>query len=196
MRLVWFLTATQIAMAGIHPGERPVLHVVVHGESLVGAAEWTAARKSASRILERTGIEVTWQTGGEGSGASVGPSVRLYLLSFRPGGLHTDTGGFASRKEGYAAIVLPAIVRTADEFGVDRAVVMGATVAHEIGHLLLGDRHSQGVMSERFDWRQMRAANQGALAFSEGEARIIRRGIAALAALSKYLSEPFVLHSD
>jgi len=71
MRLVWFLTATQIAIAGMHSGERPALNVVVHGEGSVPAAVWAEARQSATRILERAGIEVTWQTGGKSSGPSV-----------------------------------------------------------------------------------------------------------------------------
>jgi len=67
----------------------------------------------------------------------------VYLLTLRPGGVHEDAIGFAAPKQDYVAIVLPAIARTAYRSKWTGAV-LGATMAHEIGHLLLGERHSQG----------------------------------------------------
>ena len=167
------LLMTQLAAGAMHVGVRPVITIVVHGEDQVPAGEWSRARALATRILSRAGLDTLWE-----SGTSCGPPALCVRLSrTRPATLHYDAAGFAVLLPGagHASVCLPGVERTALQLGVDRATVLGATMAHEIGHLLLGGSHSGGIMSARFDRPQMRAAERGQLLFPDEDARRLRR---------------------
>src|SRR5713226_1342705 len=135
--------------AGILMGA--AITLVVQGEDAVPAAEWSRARAVATRILSHAGVETVWAA----DSACERPSLCVRLSRSRPSTVHADAAGFAVLSPGaaYASVFLPAVEKTADGLGVDVARVLGATIAHEIGHLLLGRGHSRGVMSARFDWR-------------------------------------------
>jgi hypothetical protein len=52
---------------------------------------------------------------------------------------------------------------------VDSAVLLGAAMAHEIGHLLFGPSHAYaGVMSPRLGAKEMALAGRGELRFEKG----------------------------
>ena len=149
--------------------------LTVQGEDAVSAAEWSRARAVATRILNRAGLDVTWDR----NRACAAPAVCVHLSRTRPSNLHADAAGYAvlSPAASYASVFLPGVERTAAGLEVDPATVLGATIAHEIGHLLLGAAHSRGVMSARFDSQQMRAAERGELLFRDEEARRMRREV-------------------
>jgi hypothetical protein len=72
----------------------------------------------------------------------------------------------------YAAVSLPAVRVAARDMDVPVVDVLAASVAHEIGHLLLhSPMHSHGVMSPRLDQRQMQLLERGELRFTQEEAR-------------------------
>lgn len=64
----------------------------------------------------------------------------------------------------------------ADRYGVPRAVVVAAAMAHEIGHLLLPtSRHADtGLMRACWAYEEFVSAARGQLHFSAGEAASIR----------------------
>ncbi len=74
----------------------------------------------------------------------------------------------------HASISWPAIQRTAAQMQTDPATLLGAVLAHEIGHLLFGRAHTHGgIMSARLGPREMREAGQGRLLFEGADARQI-----------------------
>jgi hypothetical protein len=62
---------------------------------------------------------------------------------------------------------------------IDAGLLLGATMAHEIGHLLLGrDAHSlNGVMAPRFRRREMEMAARGELRFTDDQMKRIRAAL-------------------
>ena len=171
--LVGTLLMAQPTPAAMHVEVRPAITVAVQGEDEVPAAEWSRARRLATRILNRAGLAAIWESGTSCSP----PALCLHLSRTRPATLHADAAGYAVLLPGagHASVYLPGVERTASQLGVDRATVLGAAMAHEIGHLLLGPAHSYGVMSTRFDRPQMRAAERGELLFRDEDARRLQR---------------------
>ncbi|HUA59507.1 MAG TPA: hypothetical protein VML19_12175 [Verrucomicrobiae bacterium] len=109
----------------------------------------------------------------------------VQILKHRPSHLHGDTTGFAilvptdKLNDSYAAVSQPAVESAARELDAPVAEVLAASLAHEIGHLLLhSSAHSRnGIMSARMDQRQMRLLERGELTFTPDEAaRLISVG--------------------
>jgi hypothetical protein len=167
------LLIAQSAPAAMHVEVRPSITVTLHGQDQLPAAEWSRAQALATRILNRAGLGTTWGSGT----ACEPPALCVHLSRARPSTLHADTAGYAVLLPGagHASVYLPGVERTAAQLSVDRATVLGATLAHEIGHLLLGATHTSGIMSARFDRPQMRAAERGELLFCDEDARRLRR---------------------
>jgi hypothetical protein len=102
----------------------------------------------------------------------------LQILKQRPRHLHGDTTGFAvlvpSPKPGdsYAAVSYPMVEATALELDAAIADVLAASLAHEMGHLLLhASSHSRtGIMNPRLDRRQMWLMERGELLFTKEQA--------------------------
>jgi len=166
----WILVVLALATQAKAPAP-PRLVLSVTGTDAAPAAEWSKARRVVTRILERAGVVAVW---GEGCGPR---AVCLQFLSVRPPQAHEDAAGYAvltGDGAGYAAVYLPGVARTAEELDADRGLVLGVTMAHEIGHMLLGRAHSRGVMSARFGWREMWSAARGELLFGDAEARRLR----------------------
>ena len=173
MRSGWICVWASVVLAGMQRQERPPVVLVVTGADVLAAVEWSRARAVVSRLLGRAGVATVWASEGECQRRT----VCLALSSVRPPQAHPDVAGYAVLAvdgSGQAAVYLPGVARTADQLGVDRGLLLGVTMAHEIGHVLLGPAHSRGVMSERMDWRQMQAAGRGELLFGDGEAQRLR----------------------
>jgi hypothetical protein len=93
--------------------------------------------------------------------------------------MHGDATGFAvlmPERDGavsYAGVIWPAVEEAAA--GVESQVphVLGATVAHEIGHILLGSNaHTRsGIMCSRFQRADLRRAASGQLRFTPEQAQ-------------------------
>jgi hypothetical protein len=152
------------------------LTVCVQDASSVPPPEWNKARRLATDIFKRAGLELVWLNQKE----CQPPALCMGFSPHLPAGVHPDTAGYtvfpSEGSRAYAVIYIPGVAETAHGLSVDRAIMLGATVAHEVGHLLLGSRaHSSGVMSARFDSGQMRAAGRGELLFGGEDARRIRR---------------------
>lgn len=165
-------------LLAVHVSVRPTVTLNVRGDDAVPAADWWRARAVTTRILNRAGLDAVWEHGAD----CAPPALCVYLSQTRPSTLHADAAGYALLWPGggYASVFLPGVARTAAALGAEPGTMLGATMAHEIGHLLLGSAHSAGVMSARFDWQQLRAAERGELLFRDEDARRMRLALAAL----------------
>jgi hypothetical protein len=69
---------------------------------------------------------------------------------------------------------------TAKSLEVDVSYILGAALAHEIGHLLLGARSHvpRGVMCPRLGRQQLKMASRGELLFTPEQAARIRAEVA------------------
>jgi hypothetical protein len=144
------------------------IHLVVPAS--VPEAAVAAAREVATTILQSAGVQPVW--GGADVAAPL--TLRLQVLDGRLA-LPGDAAGYTIRD--YAVVSYAASESAAGWCGQAVAVVLGATMAHEIGHLLLPppSHSASGVMSPRLTCRDLRLASRGELRFTGDEVRAIRR---------------------
>jgi hypothetical protein len=119
-----------------------------------------AAEEQAAHILSSAQVKVVWRERGD---------LQLQIVNTEARGLAGDAAGFAvliPGGAGYAAVSWPTVEREARQMEVDAAYLLGAAIAHEVGHLLFGPSHAAaGVMAARLGQREMRLAAQGELRF-------------------------------
>jgi hypothetical protein len=127
------------------------------------------AEKTAGYILAKTGVTVKWGDRG---------AIRLRIGDEPLLGHSLDAVGFAFTSLGdsnYAEISYPAVEAAAASLQTDPAELLGAAVAHEVGHLLLGPAHSlAGVMTAHFRGREAELVGRGELLFDTAQAIRIR----------------------
>ena len=118
------------------------------------------AQKQAEHMLSDAGVKPLW---------SAHADFRLLIVNTAFENRTPDATGFAvliPDNPGYAGITWPAIKREAAQMEVDASILMGAVMAHEIGHLLFGPAHwHAGVMSPRLGPKEMLLAARGELRF-------------------------------
>jgi hypothetical protein len=123
-----------------------------------------AAQDQAVNIFARAKVKLLWVERAD---------LQLQIVNREPGGLAADTAGFAvliPGDSGYAAVAWPAVQRAAAQLEVDPALLLGAAIAHELGHLLLGPAHAHsGIMSPRLGRKEMELAARGELLFDGGQ---------------------------
>jgi hypothetical protein len=76
----------------------------------------------------------------------------------------------------YAGVSCPAVRASAASLETEEPTVLGAVIAHELGHILLRTRGhaTSGVMVVRLGAREIQEAQRGELQFLRSEAHRIR----------------------
>lgn len=136
------------------------------------------AEQMAAAILDAAGVGINWLECP--CLPDLGPhEFWLHLLKDRPPRMNGDATGFAvlmpewDGAVSYASVVWPAVEEVAASLESEVSDVLGATIAHEIGHILLGSKtHTRsGIMGSRFRRTDMRMAARGELRFTPEQAR-------------------------
>jgi hypothetical protein len=147
-----------------------LIAIAFGNEAMVEQRVVAAAERAAEHVFEAAGIRLMWH---DSPGA-----IRFHLVRGRWNGPHADATGFAvlpPKSEPYAGASYAAIEAAAESMGIDPALLLGATIAHEIGHVLLGPAHSRtGIMCPSFRWEQMRQMQRGELRFTPEQAARLR----------------------
>jgi hypothetical protein len=108
----------------------------------------------------------------------------MQILKQPPLHLHADTTGFAvlvrsdRSSDSYAAVSMAMVEERSRELGAPAVEVLAASIAHELGHLLLhSPGHSRsGIMKARLDRTQIELLERGELGFTKDEAaRLVPR---------------------
>ena len=116
-----------------------------------------AAEREAARIYEAIRVRVRWVHGPEPRPDPCGFPLHVLLLSregvtnlemSRKQALGETVFGFIARETGRAYILTHRIIDLARRYGDDFRRLLGQTIAHELGHLLLpSDSHAdRGIM--------------------------------------------------
>jgi hypothetical protein len=195
--------ALGIIAAGVRPAAAEIEHwnpgtIVVRTYTPADfTADTRTARMTAGAILRRAGIEVGWIECGprvtdDATGDCTRPLlwnevvvrvVRSDAAADSRSRLTTLGFAFVDVNEGVGSLATVYADRVgvmAKSAGVNPAELLGAAIAHEIGHLLLGtnEHASRGLMRASWQATELRRslASQWLLAGNEGER--MRKGIA------------------
>ncbi len=203
-RTLTAVLATTLAMISLTPApgqEAPDGEISIRLYDFAGMpGEVVArARQEADSIFARSQVQLSWldcTISAEGAPADPtcnavrGPrvlNIRLMPKPMEPGdGLAGGIFGFAmlSNDDSFAAtanIYVDRLGPIADGRNYRRVVVLGAMIAHEMGHLLLGvGSHSKmGLMTLPWGPKVLTAADQGTLSFTKRENRRLAKAVDA-----------------
>lgn len=162
--------------------DSPAITVLVFNFRQAPAETLMKAEKEAGRILEQSGVPVTWRDCPTGNEPCRKGSGRVFFLAIMAGPVQNK---FLDTISGYA--VLPAHLATVYYDYLprmpggkgnkdDTALVLACVIAHELGHLLLGAHgHSiAGIMQADWGIEQTRRALMSQLSFLPEEARLMK----------------------
>jgi hypothetical protein len=146
------------------------------------------SERQAARVLAHAGIEVVWRdcsAGAIGACASELGSGEfwLHVANWKPDGGSMELVGFVTfdpdlaRGPILAGVYYPMVKQTASDFDIEEAPILGAAIAHEIGHVLGADHSLTGVMRARFSRQNMVEMDMGGLFFDREQAARIRAGV-------------------
>jgi hypothetical protein len=157
-----------------------VITIRLAGAAIVPEPVLDRAEQTAAGIFARAGIRIEWiDCRAQKCGALSGPWIQLIRQSRGAAGYAIMAGGDYS----YAVVRYPVVERAAADLDADVAPLLGATLAHEIGHVLLGKAHARrGVMVPRFGRGHVQQAARGELGFTDEESRRLSRKLPTVAA--------------
>ena len=82
-----------------------------------------------------------------------------------------------TRGPSLAGVYYPMVKQMASDFDMEEAPILGAAIAHEVGHLLGANHSLTGVMRARFNRQNMQDMAMGGLFFAREQAARIRAGV-------------------
>lgn len=191
MKLLISLTLGCLALAGtvLRPYQAPLgITVRVLDRAPVPARLTAEAERLAALIFQKAGVSVQWvdcNAPGACRAEAGNLEIRLQIMDGRPAALSGDALGFAvltherGNGAGYAAVSWQAVREASEGMEGDPGPMLGAAMAHELGHLLLDSQahSSDGVMAARLGPSQLARAARGELRFDPDHAAQIRRAI-------------------
>jgi hypothetical protein len=157
---------------------RPTIRVVLRNDANVPSDVVTAAQDSVRAVYDAAGVDITWSGGV--------PAATVALISGRHVGKlrhPPEVIGFAAgsraRRGKMAYIFMHRVTELSARYRLHSSVILGAVMAHELGHLLLPfDAHSEvGVMRPMLNHDDFRQADLGQLLFTAGQAAQIQSAI-------------------
>ncbi|HTM04042.1 MAG TPA: hypothetical protein VL173_11100 [Vicinamibacterales bacterium] len=173
---------------------RPPLVVRSYEISPVSPAEWLAARREATDVLNDAGIDVEWI---DCSGAPPRPDVRarcdaplkrdevaVRLVRRVPpayaGPLPLGEALVDPRLGSgtLATIYVDRVEWFAREGHANSGTLLGRALAHELGHLLLGDAHTSGLMRPCWTRDDLLRARAADWTFTAADAARLRSALA------------------
>jgi hypothetical protein len=180
-------------------GEDLKITVHVFNSARIPRYELAQAEREATSILAETGVKVIWEhcatsvreTPSEHPCAALYDLTHLFLdielwQMVKRLGLNGDMLGACTAKtdgrpHNQALVSYNRVEFIAFQWQVDRGLILGAAVAHEIGHLLLEQTsHSTvGIMRPDFSKEDFRPYNRRHLRFTDDQARAMQGEVLA-----------------
>jgi hypothetical protein len=203
--LVSLFLLPQIATAGTHAdADQRAVHyqkqitIRVRNYARIESTVLLKAETTANKILQEAGAETAWVLCFDGNTWSNDMActnlpgsmdLTLNVLPFpapQASRLRGEEFGFAIEdgEQGFGSVAwifYEPIKSFALEKELSLTQLLGHVLAHELGHMLLGANSHSGVGLMRAQWsnRELHAADQGGLFFSDSESRRIQNAVLA-----------------
>jgi hypothetical protein len=162
------------------------LTVRIYDAAGVSGLELRTAERMADDVFRNAGVTVWWRhcvasvpstaQHGDTCGDVVQPIEVLVRLVTAPAAAEPNVLGYSlvdrlARTGTLSTVYVDTVRRLAARLRTSRGVLLGLTMAHELGHLLLGrDLHSdRGLMRAHWDDESLRGGVTGGLRFSSAE---------------------------
>jgi hypothetical protein len=151
--------------------------VKLYNEAEAPAGILAAAQTETVRIFRAAGIELSW------TGDSHAPSLHVANSSGDAPFLPVHGYASAVAKDNQVVVCYDRVQRNATNNQVPVARLLGHVMAHELGHILLGDNsHARsGIMVPDLGTKELKLAQTGYLLFTKAQAEQMRTRLHARA---------------
>jgi len=183
------LFGSRTALAQLDGGASPTVAVLLFNYSKASPVVLTRAKQRTDAIFRESGIRFDWEDYPPLPGSvrsqrcqdeSAPGEIRVRIL---PGHLNDHVQdsmyGFAIQPIWANVYYEPALrlAGIATDSDSNVSVLLGCLIAHEIGHLLLGqDAHTvDGIMQARWETKQIQQAMMGVLGFTSAQSKVMLR---------------------
>jgi len=167
----------------------PAINVLVFDYSNASPSVLAAAERETSRIFAQAGIRFQWTECGVRHSSDLSSAcedepvtgqIRVRMLPHHLNHNFSDSVFGFVVAPAYASVYYESalrLVQTVTDANSNTSVILGCLMAHEIGHLLLGQgQHTvSGIMQPSWDIQQVQLALRGTLGFSSQQARRMRQ---------------------
>jgi hypothetical protein len=191
------LSTVPVAIAG--DVQDRTLTILVYDYAGLSDSSTNEMENLSAVLLSRAGIRAQWV---HCLGYQPGPrpalcdgnletgTVLIRILAAHPAGNPNKFGdplGWASVGNSYASLDASEIQKYADHNGLPSGSLMAYAMMHEIGHLLLGEKHApSGIMRAVWGKAEYRDMAQRWLGFSDAERQALRQALPTPGALVDY----------
>ena len=178
------IVVLMLILAAVASGEQstPSVTVWVYNYANVSPDTLAEAKELTSWVMKEAGLKVKWVSFGSGvRGQLAGSDLVLRLVpETMVASWDLDAGHLAfslvppnGRSVRIAGVITDRVAAVASREHYPLAMVLGHVIAHELGHLLLGNkRHSDaGVMSFPVNRKYLVQASKGQLRFTPSQRR-------------------------
>jgi hypothetical protein len=183
-----FASYASLAFTSMNMTENPQTIVYVYDDAQVPTDTLARAEQQATSVYSHAGLGVMWVNcihPGIEACNSGGEPVNLILRITMKIACSTNDAAFGLAYLGgdgngrYADVFWPRIKDLQATSKVDAGLILGAVMAHEMGHLLLGSNaHAVGgIMEARWQGWQLQRINMGSLLFLPSQAKQMRTKI-------------------
>ncbi len=195
--IVWtFLTISFPASASEIP-KGPQVTVNIYNDAQVPTQVLTQAIEEATRIFRKIGVDTVWMecpspradaVRASGCHPPSGPAVlalRIVPWSSKLGQAVFGSAFLSHEGEGtYCDVFYDSAQKLHQDWHVSLSQILGHTMAHEVGHLLLGtNAHSQmGIMRPKWLRQELRRVGMGTLLFTPDQGRSIQTKLLSVTA--------------
>jgi hypothetical protein len=171
--------SAMLALAAVANGQTPAVRISVRVVNSAKVADKTVAEseRAAAAVLEQAGIAVTWRDCSNGVCPEdlASGEYWVHVAAWKPAGSSSECLGFTTvADEPVAVVYYPMVREMAGNYSLEEVLILGAALAHEIGHLLGAGHAASGVMSPVFNRERIVAMAQGALLFAPAQAARMR----------------------
>ncbi|MFB3777271.1 MAG: hypothetical protein ACE141_06650, partial [Bryobacteraceae bacterium] len=180
--LLAFVSACSAAPAVQAANTKPHLVIAIRDYANLPPETLDAAKGQVSKIFEKAGVEVEYsESTAPVSGGVDGPAVRptawvKLLPDSMARRLRRSQGALGCSTGDQVYIFADDVLKAATHAKIDYPITLGQVMAHEIGHVLLGqDSHAPtGMMSPYLSSSEFQEMKTGHLLFHDRQARKIR----------------------
>lgn len=167
-----------ISTAPLAAAQDGTLQICVRNDAHVADDTLNEARRVVSEIYSQAGLTLLWCSDDCTVTIALRPRASDDTARRAKDAMGYTPGGGEERGR-LAFVLINRVNEIADGYSTTRSIVLGAAVAHELGHLLISKVHSKaGIMKAYLNQSDFRKARNGELRLTAEQSRHIRKYVA------------------
>ena len=163
-----------VSTAPLAAAQQGTLQICVRNDAHVAGDTLDEARRVVSGIYSQAGLTLLWRSDDCTVTIALRPRASDDTARRAKDAMGYTPGGGEERGR-LAFVLINRVNKVADGYGTARSIVLGAAIAHELGHLIISREHSKtGLMQAYLNQSDFRKARQGELRLTAEQVRHIQ----------------------